>query len=243
MKILMIDVGGTNVKLMASGRRTVVKVPSGRRLTAARMVREVLQATEGWDFEAITIGYPGVVENGRPASEPPNVGGGWLRVDFEKAFKKPVRFINDAGLQALAAHSTGRMLYLGFGTSTGATFIVDDVIVPLEVGNLCLPDGKRFGKHLSDKAFKKLGAKRWKRTARAGIELLREVFKPDHIVLGGGNSDEIQPLPADCIQQDNKAAFRGAVRLWPGADMLAEPYGASWRITRKKTRGKANKAK
>lgn len=239
MKILMIDVGGTNVKLMASGRRTVVKIPSGRKMTAARMVQEVLKATEDWNFEAITIGYPGVVRNGLPASEPPNVGGGWLRMDFEKAFKKPVHFINDAGLQALAAHRTGRMLYLGFGTSTGATLIVDDVIVPLEVGNLCLPSGKRFGQHLSDKAFKKHGPRRWVRTARAGIELLREVFKPDHIVLGGGNSDEIRPLPADCSQQDNKAAFRGAVRVWPGADMLAEAYGASWRITRKKAGGAA----
>ncbi|RBP42415.1 polyphosphate glucokinase [Roseimicrobium gellanilyticum] len=236
MKILMIDVGGTNVKLMATGRRAVVKVPSGRKMTAARMIKEVLKATEDWDFQAITIGYPGVVRNGQPASEPPNVGGGWLRIDFKKAFGKPVRFINDAGLQALAAHRTGRMLYLGFGTSTGATLIVDDVIVPLEVGSLCLPDGKRFGKHLSDKAFQKRGQKRWKRTALAGIELLREVFKPDHIMLGGGNSDAIRPLPPDCSQQDNRAAFRGAVRLWPGADMLAEPYGASWRITRRKTK-------
>lgn len=236
MKILMIDVGGTNVKLMATGRRTVVKIPSGRKMTAARMIKEVLKATEQWDFQAITIGYPGVVRNGQPVSEPPNVGGGWLRMDFEKAFEMPVRFINDASLQALAAHKTGRMLYLGFGTSVGATLVVDDVIVPLEVGSLCLPDGKRFGKHLSDKAFQKRGARRWKRTALVGIELLREVFKPDHIMLGGGNSDEIRPLPPDCSQQDNRAAFRGAVRLWPGADMLAEPYGASWRITRKKAK-------
>lgn len=234
MKILMIDVGGTNVKLMASGRKLVVKIPSGRKMTASRMIKEVLKATQDWDYKAITIGYPGVVVNGRPASEPPNVGGGWLRVHYEKAFGMPVRFINDAGLQALAAHTSGRMLYLGFGTSTGATLIVDDVIVPLEVGSLHLPGGKRFGKHLSDKEYQKRGKKKWKRTALTAIELLREVFNPDTIILGGGNSDAIQPLPPNCRQQDNREAFRGAVRLWPGADMLAEPYGASWRITRRK---------
>jgi predicted NBD/HSP70 family sugar kinase len=233
MKILMLDVGGTNVKVMASGRKAVVKIPSGKQLTASRMIKEVLKATEDWDYKAITIGYPGLVVNGRPASEPPNVGGGWLRVNYEKAFGVPVRFINDAGLQALAAHASGRLLYLGFGTSTGATLIVDDVVVPLEVGSLHLPHGKRFGKHLSDKEFRKRGKRRWRRTALTAIELLREVFNPDTIILGGGNSDAIQPLPPKCKQQDNRAAFRGALRLWPGADMLAEPYGASWRITRK----------
>ncbi len=229
----MIDVGGTNVKLMASGHEGRRKVPSGKKLTAAQMVKEVLAVTEDWEYEAITLGYPSLVADGKPAREPLNLGGGWLKFDFAKAFGKPVRFINDAAMQALASYEGGRMLFLGFGTSTGATVIVDDVIIPLEIGMLRLSKSQRFMDRLTRAAFVNDGPKRWRRAVFEAIEILRDVFQPDDIVLGGGNAKEIEPLPKGCRCRDNQAAFIGAERLWPGADLLAEPHGTSWHITRK----------
>src|ERR1700722_8536149 len=164
MKILMIDVGGTNVKLMASGHEGRRKVRSGPKLTAAQMAKEALRATEDWEFEAISLGFPGLVGDGRPAREPENLGGGWVNFDYKKAFGKPVRFINDAAMQALASYETGRMLFLGFGTSTGATVIVDDVILPFEIGTLRLTRSARFMDRLSKEAYKRDGVKKWLRS-------------------------------------------------------------------------------
>lgn len=235
MNILMIDVGGTNIKLMASGHEGWRKVPSGPKLTAAHMVREVLKATEDWTYEAITLGYPGLVEDGEPAREPLNLGGGWMKYDYEKAFEKPVRFINDAAMQALANYETGRMLFFGLGTSTGATIIVDDVVIPMEVGMLYLSKGARFLERLDDEMRDKYGQKKWLKSVNEAVEILRDVYKPHDIVLGGGNAKHVDPLPAGCRFRDNQRAFIGATRMWPGADMLVEPYGTSWRIKRKKT--------
>ncbi|SRR5260221_953343 len=234
MKILMIDVGGTNVKLMASGHEGRRKVPSGPDLTGGRMVKEVRAATEDWEYEAITLGFPGLVADGKITREPLNLGGGWMKMHFRKAFGKPVRIINDAAMQALASYQGGRMLFLGFGTSIGATVIVDDVIIPLEIGMLRLKKGDKFMDRLTREALLKYGEKRWLRAADEAIEIMRDVFKPDDILLGGGNAKQIEPLPKGCRRRDNQAAFTGAERLWPGADMLAEPYGTSWRIKRKK---------
>jgi polyphosphate glucokinase len=233
MKILMIDVGGTNVKLMASGHEGRRKVRSGPNLTAAQMAIEVLKATEDWEFEAISLGFPGLVGGGRPAREPVNLGGGWVNFDYDKAFGKPVRFINDAAMQALASYSTGRLLFLGFGTSIGATLIADDVILPFEIGTLRLTRRARFMDRLSKEVYKREGRKLWLRSAYEAIEMMRDVFKPDDLVLGGGNAPQIDPLPKGCRLRDNRAAFAGATRLWPGADMIAEPHGTSWRIHRK----------
>lgn len=232
MKILMIDVGGTNVKLMASGHEGRRKVPSGKELTAAQMVKEVLKATEDWEFEAISLGYPSLVKDGRPAREPLNLGGGWLNYDYEKAFKRPVRFINDAAMQALASYKTGRMLFLGYGTSTGAAMIVDDVIIPLEIGMLRLTKSIHFMDALTDEARQK-DKKEWLKYAYESIAMLQDVFRPEDTVIGGGNGKSIDPLPEGCRLRDNQAAFTGATRLWPGVDMIAEPYGSSWRIRKK----------
>lgn len=234
MKVLMIDVGGTNVKLMASGHEGFRKVPSGKKLTAARMVKEVLKALEDWEYEAVTIGFPGLVADGKPVREPLNLGGGWLKYDFKKAFKAPVRFINDAAMQALANYHEGRMLFFGLGTSTGCAVVVDDVVIPLEVGTLRLPSGKAFMERLTDDDRQRMGRKKWLRSVYPAIEMLRQVFNPDDVVLGGGNAKDVDPLPSGCRIRDNQAAFLGATRLWPGADMLAEPHGTSWRITRRK---------
>ena len=149
MKILMIDVGGTNVKMMASGHEGYRKFPSGRTLTAAKMVKGVLEATADWQYEAISLGFPGLVRDGRVARNPLNLSGGWMDFDFGKAFKCPVRIINDAAMQALASYDTGRMIFLGLGTSVGATLIADDMIVPLEIGLMPLSKSEAFMHRLS----------------------------------------------------------------------------------------------
>jgi polyphosphate glucokinase len=229
-KILMLDIGGTNVKLMASGQVGRRKIPSGKELTPAQMVRRVLKATEDWPFEAVSLGFPGVVVGGKIASEPVNLGGGWVKFDFEKAFGRPVRYINDASMQALANYEKGRMLFLGFGTGTGASIVVDDVLIPLEIGALRLRRRGNFGDLLSEASRQRLGNEAWLATVREAVEIMQSVFRPDDTVLGGGNSKWIEPLPKGCRRKDNQGAFVGALRLWPDADMLAEPYGTSYRI-------------
>lgn len=229
-KILMLDVGGTNVKMMASGHEGRRKFPSGPELTPARMVKEALKATEGWEFEAVSLGFPGLVIDGRPGREPMNLAGGWVNFDFEKAFKRPVRFINDAAMQALASYQKGRMLFLGFGTSTGSAMVVDDVLIPLEIGPLRLRRRGRLCDFLSEAGRKKTGTKRWNQYLAEAVEMAQMVFTPDDTVLGGGNAKLIDPIPKGCRIRDNQAAFTGALRLWPGADMLAEAYGTSFRI-------------
>lgn len=226
----MLDIGGTNVKLMASGQVGRRKIPSGRGLTPAQMVRRVLAATSDWEFDVVSLGYPGVVSGGKIAVEPVNLAGGWVKFDFEKAFGRPVRFINDASMQALANYEKGRMLFMGFGTGTGASIVVDDVLIPLEIGALRLRRRGNFGDLLSEASRLKIGNKAWLAALREAVEIMQCVFRPDDTVLGGGNSKLINPLPKGCRSKDNQGAFVGALRLWPDADMLAEPYGTSYRI-------------
>ncbi len=245
MKVLMVDVGGTNVKLMASGHEGRLKIPSGSEFKPAQMVKEIFKELEEneWTFDAVSLGLPCLVTDGTPTREPLALGGGWLRYDYEKAFGKPVKIINDACMQALGSYDEGRMLFVGFGTGTGSALIVDDVLIPMEIGGLLLSDGKTFMGRLSDEARKKGDEEDWQEGVHEAIELLRDVFNPDDIVLGGGNSKKIDPLPKGCRQKDNQLAFKGAVRLWPGADMLAEPYGTSWRIKKSKEKAAASSPK
>ena len=180
------------------------------------------------------------VSEGRPVREPLNLGGGWLDFDYEKTFGKPVRFINDAAMhERWLVIPPAEMLFLGFGTSIGATVIVDDVILPFEIGMLRLTRRVHFMDRLCKEAYNRDGRERWLRSAYEAIEMMRDVFKPDDIVLGGGNAPQIDPLPKGCRFRDNQAAFAGATRLWPGADMIAEPHGTSWRIHRKRRKGSA----
>lgn len=236
MKVLMIDVGGTNVKLMASGHEGFRKFNSGRTLTASKMVKGVLAATEDWEYEVVSLGFPGLVRDGRIARNPLNLAGGWLDFDFDKAFKRPVRVINDAAMQALASYDTGRLLFLGLGTSVGATVIADDTIVPLEIGTMPLSKSEMFMDRLSKEALNTGGKRRWQKSVTRAATLLRDIFWPDHFILGGGNAKHIDPLPQGCERGENQDAFRGAIRLWSGADMLAEARATTWRITRRTAR-------
>ncbi len=236
MKVLMIDVGGTNVKLMASGHEGYRKVPSGRALTASKMVKGVLAATEDWEYEAVSLGFPGLVREGRVARNPLNLGGGWEDYDFDKAFKRPVHVINDAAMQALASYESGRFLFMGLGTSVGATFIADDTVVPLEIGMMPLSKSEAFMDRLSKEALNTGGKRRWQKSVERAVALLHDIFWPDHFQLGGGNAKYLEPVPQGCERGDNQDAFRGALRLWPGADMLAEAQTTTWRITRRAAR-------
>jgi len=230
-RILMIDIGGSNVKLMVSDRDEMRKVPSSRELTATGMVQEVKEATADWQFEAITIGFPGLVKDGRLVREPLNLGGDWLHVDFSEAFGVPVRIINDAALQALASFEGGRMLFLGFGTSIGGALVAGEVIISIELGLVPLRSGELFMDRVTKRARKEGGHRKWEKAVNESITLLRDVFWPEDTVIGGGNAKHIDPLPEGCRRRTNRHAIRGAVRLWEGADLFAEPCGTTWRIT------------
>ena len=232
MNVLMVDVGGTNVKVMACYEGEMRRMPSGENLTASEMVRGVLELASDLEFDRVSLGFPGLVEHGKPVLEPRNLGDGWVDFDFAKAFGKPVRIINDAAMQALGNYSSGRLLFLGLGTSIGTTVIVDDIVVPIDVGLIKLSRKERLMDRLSKVALKRDGKEHWTEAVVEAIELLQNVFKPDETVLGGGNAKLVDPLPANCRCVDNRSAYVGAQRLWEGSDLFASACPTSWRIHR-----------
>lgn len=229
-RVLMIDIGGSNIKVMVTGEEEMRKHPSISDMTADQMVLAVKEMVQGWKFDVVTIGFPGLVRDGKLVREPLNLGGSWLGYDFQLAFGCPVRIINDAALQALAVYKGGRMLFIGLGTSIGAALVADGTIVPVELGLIPLKSGDPFMVRLTKVARKRDGNKRWVKASTQAIELLRDVFWPDDTVIGGGNGKFIEPLPEGCRRSNNQTAFIGATRLWEGTDMLARPVGTTWRI-------------
>jgi polyphosphate glucokinase len=209
------------------------KIKSGAEFTAQAMAEGVLAATADWEFDCISIGYPGLLKKGRPVRDPHNLGDGWLNFDFEKAFGKPVRLINDACMQALGNYVHGRLLFLGFGTSIGTCLIADDIILPMDVGLIRFSKSDQFRDRLSKEALKEKGVKPWIEAVHEAVELLQDVVFPDETVLGGGNSKLIDPLPANTRTVDNASAFVGAERLWEGADLFASADESTWKIQRR----------
>ena len=214
MNVLVIDVGGTHVKLLATGRRSPVKFDSGPHLTPAVMVRETLAATRGWRYEAVTIGYPGPVRKGRPVADPFNLGRGWRRFDFARAFQKRVVVVNDAAMQALGSYDGGRMLFLGLGTGLGTAVVEDGVVQPMELAHLPYRDGKSFEDYLGVRGLERLGHHKWAKHVGVVAEMLRAAVVADHVVLGGGNVRKLRRLPPHCRRGDNSNAFRGGFRVW-----------------------------
>lgn len=235
MKVLMIDVGGSNVKFMNSRDGEMRKLKSGPELTAHAMVEGVREATSDWEYDKISIGFPGLVRKGRPVRDPLNLGDGWINYDFGKAFERPVRFINDAAMQALGNYVHGRLLFLGFGTSIGTCMIADDTVMPVEIGLIRFSKSDRFMDRLSKEALKEKGVKPWIDAVHESVELLQDVFHPDETVLGGGNSKLIDPLPNNCRPVDNASAYVGAERLWEEADLFAAADDSTWKITRRES--------
>ncbi len=214
MNVLVIDVGGTNVKLLATGRDEVVKIPSGSKLTAEQMATQVLETTHDWHFEAISIGYPGPVVSGRPALEPKNLGSGWVDYDFGLQFRKPVKLINDAAMQALGSYEGGRMLFLGLGTGLGSALVVERVVVPMELAHLPYKKGRTFEDYLGLRGLNRTGRKKWAINVNDVVARLRAALVADYVVLGGGNVKRLTSLPPDCRLGDNSNAFLGGYRLW-----------------------------
>ena len=214
MKILVIDVGGTHVKLLASGRRTPLKLPSGPDLTPRDMVRAVREATATWHYDAVTIGYPGPVKDNKPAADPINLGKGWVRYDFKKAFKKPVKIMNDAAMQAIGSYDGGNMLFLGLGTGLGTALVRDGAIIPLEIAHLPYCKGRSYEEYVGAAALKKFGPKKWRHHVEEVVGLFRAALTADYVVLGGGNARLMEVLPPHTRLGSNLNAFRGGYRIW-----------------------------
>ena len=214
MKILVIDVGGTHVKLLATGRRTPLKLPSGPDLTPKMMVHEVLEATTDWHYDAVTIGYPGPVANDRPIREPKNLAPGWVRFDYEAALKRPVKMINDAAMQALGSYDGGVMLFLGLGTGLGTTLVTNGTVVPLEMAHLPYRKERSYEEYLGEAGMKHLGQKRWKKHVEEVVNLFLAALNAEYVVLGGGNVRFFEELPPNTRRGSNLNAFRGGYRLW-----------------------------
>jgi len=213
-KILVIDVGGTNIKLLASGESEPRKVPSGLTLTAAQLVEKVKEATHDWEFDAISIGYPGPVMRGAILEEPVNLAPGWKEFDFEGSFGKPVRVVNDAAMQAIGSYQGGRMLFLGLGTGLGSTLIVENVVAPMELGHLPYRKGRSFEQYVGQRGMERLGKKRWRAFVNDVVRRLKAALVVDYVVLGGGNSKKVRILLDNVMLGSNDNAFVGGFRMW-----------------------------
>lgn len=220
MRILVVDVGGTNVKVAGSWRRTPIKIESGPSMTGSHMVKKVLAATAGWRYDVVSIGYPGPVHAGRPMAEPINLGGGWRRVNYERAFGKPVRVVNDAAMQALGSYDGGRMLYLGLGTGLGTAVVDEGRLQPLELAHLPYRKGESYEEYLGIHGLKSLGRKRWEQHVHVVTELLRNALLCDYVVIGGGNVNKLVALPPHARRGSNDHAVEGGVRLWSEENTL-----------------------
>ena len=216
MKILVLDIGGTNLKIYATGHLEPIKVPSGPTFTPKKTVKAVKETTKGWDYSVVSIGYPGPVVHGKPVHNPANLGSGWVDFDFAKAFGCPVRIINDAAMQALGSYRGGRMLFLGLGTGFGSAMMVDGVVEPMELGHLPYRHGKTYEDYLGLRGLERMGKKRWREYVIRVVEELRTALNADYVVLGGGNAKKIKQLPPKTSLGNNANAFLGGYRLWAG---------------------------
>ena len=211
--ILAVDVGGSHVKAVLNGIDERRRFTSGPELTAQEMVDGVLDLTNDWDYVGLSIGVPGPVVDGKVIREPVNLGKGWKGFDFEAAFGKPTKVINDAAMQALGSYEGGRMLFLGLGTGLGTTLIVDGLIVAMEVQHMPFRKGT-FEDYVGERGLERLGLKRWRKALFAVIDVYVAAFSPDYVVLGGGNAREVGELPPNCRLGHNEDAFLGGFRLW-----------------------------
>jgi polyphosphate glucokinase len=212
--ILVIDVGGNNVKVALGSHEEPLKVPSGPGMTAQQMVADVKKATKDWRYDAVSIGFPGPVKCGQPAREPANLASGWVKMDYAKAFQRPIRIVNDAALQALGSHAGGRMLFLGLGTGLGSTLVSDGSLDPLELAHLPYKKGCTYEDYVGERGLRRLGPKKWTEHVARVVELLRDALQADEVVLGGGQTKKLKEIPKDVRLGAGNAAIVGGVRLW-----------------------------
>ncbi len=213
-KILVVDAGGSHIKLMLSGSKDRIKIDSGPRFTPRQMMAGIRKVAGDWDYEAVSLGLPTPIVRDRPAREPNNLGRGWVKFDYGSAFGKPCILINDAAMQALGSYEGGRMLFLGLGTGLGSAMVLDHVIVPLELGELSFTQQRTFEDMLGREGRKRLGPKKWEEALDRIVAILRNAFVTDYIVIGGGNARRIELMPEGTRLGDNRNAFIGGLRLW-----------------------------
>jgi polyphosphate glucokinase len=213
-KVLVIDVGGPNVKILVTGKRAPRKVLSGPEMTASGMVAAVQRLAADWSYDVISLGYPGAVIGGGPIAEPKNLSNGWVGFDLEKAFGCPVKVINDAAMQALGSYEGRRMLFLGLGTGLGSALITDGVLVPMELAHLRYRNSRTYEDYVGLRGFRRYGKKAWRRYVAEVVTALRDALQADYVVLGGGNATKLKRLPERVRLGDNTHAFLGGFRLW-----------------------------
>jgi polyphosphate glucokinase len=214
MKILIIDIGGTNIKVASSDKLVPIKIPSGPTMTAEQMTKDVLAATRGWACDCISIGYPGPVVHDHPLAEPHNLAPGWIDFPYQKAFGKPLRFINDAAMQALGGYKGGRMVFLGIGTGLGSAMIFDGVVIPLELAHLPYRKDRTYEDYVGLRGLERRGVERWRKSVLDVIERLRAALVCDSVLLGGGNAKLMKELPSHVIVGANSNAIDGGIKLW-----------------------------
>jgi len=213
-RILVIDVGGTNIKMLATGQKEPRKSPSGPTMTPGKMVRVVKNSVRDWKYDCVSIGYPGPIIHGHPLREPHNLAGGWMGFNFRKAFGCPVKIINDAAMQALGSYKGGRMLFLGLGTGLGAAMIVEGTLQPMELAHLIYKNGRTYEDYLGLRGLERWGKKKWRRHVATITEKLKTALEADYVVLGGGNSKKLKKLPPGTRLGSNENAFLGGFRMW-----------------------------
>lgn len=219
--VLVVDIGGTNIKVLGPLRNQVVKIPSGKSMTPQKMVKEVKAAVGEKKYARISLGYPGAVIHGKLMSEPHNLAQGWVGFDFEKAFGCPAKVINDAALQALGSYNGGRMLFLGLGTGLGSALIVGGVVEPMELAHLPYKKGRSYEDYVGARGLERLGKKKWRKHVLRVVEQLKTAIQADYVVLGGGNARLLRELPADVRRGENSNAFLGGCRMWQKSSSVA----------------------
>lgn len=212
-RVLVLDVGGTNLKILMPGEKEPVKVPSGTHFTPRGLVAGVKKVVGDKPYDVVTIGVPAVLEHGKIVSEPPNLGLGWVKYDFQKALGKPVKMINDAAMQALGSYEGGTMLFLGLGTGLGTAVVAEGHVVPMELAHLPFRKGE-FEDYVGLRGLEKYGKKKWRENVAEVVSILKAAVVADYVVLGGGQTKLLKELPAGCRRGDNFNAFKGGQRLW-----------------------------
>ncbi|MBZ9806661.1 MULTISPECIES: ROK family protein [unclassified Mesorhizobium] len=212
--VLSIDIGGSHIKILTSAGGTEHRADSGPDLTPQQMIDAVKALADGLSYDVVSMGYPGPVHHNRPLLDPANLGKGWAGFDFAAQFGRPVKVVNDALMQAIGSYEGGRMLFLGLGTGLGAAMIVDNVAQPMELAHLPYKKGKSFEDYVGERGLVKRGKKKWRKSVFDVVERLRAAMQPDYVVIGGGNVDKLDDLPADSRRGDNTRAFEGGFRLW-----------------------------
>jgi polyphosphate glucokinase len=218
--VLVIDIGGTNVKIASNDQRVPIKIPSGPQMDASQMVRQVLAATKNWNYECISIGYPGPVLHDHPLAEPHNLAPGWIDFPYNRTFGKPIRFINDAAMQALGGYRGGRMLFLGTGTGLGSAMVLDGVVIPLELAHLPYRKGHTYEEYIGLAGLQRFGKKRWRRYVLDIIRRFQAALICDYVLLGGGNAKYMKNLPPHVMLGSNSNAIEGGIRLWQKPEEL-----------------------